>query len=390
MPDIVILTARFGNGHYSAAANIAEALRLERPDLSVEIADAYDAVQPWLYRLLQRLYRRVMNRHPRTWRLFFLLVSRRGAAAGAALRNRRMRAFFATFAERFQPKVVVTTYPMYSAALGRLYGDGPARPFRVVSVVTDSITIHPTWTEGPSDLYLVADELTAAHLVHGGIPAETVLVTGFAVPPVFAEKAQAAAAAAPAVTGGTAAVGPRILLLPNLPRRELFEVLAILGSRPEAKLVLSMFSRKELIPATERFARTLPAAVEVHPWIQDVSHKLFDMDLVVTKAGGALVHEAIAAACPMVLAQVTPGQEEGNARLVEAMGLGLVAPDYRRLRKALAFLRDTDFGALPAMRRNLLAMRRLDGARRIARVAASIAGGAEPPAAAAGERTPRS
>ena len=36
MPDIVILTARFGNGHYSAAANIAEALRLERPDLSVD------------------------------------------------------------------------------------------------------------------------------------------------------------------------------------------------------------------------------------------------------------------------------------------------------------------------------------------------------------------
>lgn len=389
MPDIVILTARFGNGHFSAAANIAEALRLERPDLSVEIADAYEAVQPWLYNWLQRLYRRVMNRHPRTWRLFFLLVSRRGAAAGAALRNRRMRAFFATFVERFQPKVVVTTYPMYSAALGRLYGDGPARPFRVVSVVTDSITIHPTWTEGPSDLYLVADELTAAHLIHGGISAETVLVTGFAVPPVFEEKARTVAANAPAA-GGIATTGPRILLLPNLPRRELFEVLAILGSRPETKLVLSMFSRKELIPATERFARTLPAAVEIHPWIPDVSHKLFDMDLVVTKAGGALVHEAIAAACPMVLAQVTPGQEEGNARLVEAMGLGLVAPDYRRLRKALTFLRDTDFGALTAMRRNLLAMRRLDGARRIARVAASIAGGVEPVVAAAGERSPRS
>ncbi len=303
-----------------------------------------------------------------------------------------MREFFATFAEKYRPKVVVTTYPMYSAALGHFYGDGAARPFRLVSVVTDSITIHPAWTEGPSDLYLVADELTAAHLVHGGIPAATVLVTGFAVPPVFAEKARAAAAAATGASAatGTATAGPRILLLPNLPRRELFEVLAILGSRPEVKLVLSMFSRKELIPATERFARTLPAAVEVHPWIPDVSHQLFETDLVVTKAGGALVHEAIAAACPMVLAQVTPGQEEGNARLVEAMGLGLVAPDYRRLRKALAFLRDTDFVALPAMRRNLLAMRRLDGARRIARVAAALAGGAEPTAAAAGERSPRS
>ncbi len=64
MPDIVILMARFGNGHASAAANIAEAIRLERPDLSVAIADAYAGLQPWLYQLLQRLYRRVMNRHP--------------------------------------------------------------------------------------------------------------------------------------------------------------------------------------------------------------------------------------------------------------------------------------------------------------------------------------
>ena len=38
--------------------------------------------------------------------------------------------------------------------------------------------------------------------------------------------------------------------------------------------------------------------------------------LVISKAGGATVQEAIAARCPMIVNQVIPGQEEGNARLI--------------------------------------------------------------------------
>ena len=37
--------------------------------------------------------------------------------------------------------------------------------------------------------------------------------------------------------------------------------------------------------------------------------------LVISKAGSAIVQEAIAARCPMIINQVIPGQEEGNAEL---------------------------------------------------------------------------
>ncbi|OYW06758.1 MAG: hypothetical protein B7X11_00850 [Acidobacteria bacterium 37-65-4] len=45
----------------------------------------------------------------------------------------------------------------------------------------------------------------------------------------------------------------------------------------------------------------------------------------ITKAGGAIVQEAIAAGCPLLINQVIPGQEEGNATLVEKLGIGAVA-----------------------------------------------------------------
>ncbi|HEU5397256.1 MAG TPA: PHP domain-containing protein, partial [Verrucomicrobiae bacterium] len=47
--------------------------------------------------------------------------------------------------------------------------------------------------------------------------------------------------------------------------------------------------------------------------------------LLITKAGGATVQEAIAARIPMVVNQVIPGQEEGNADLIRRCGIGAVA-----------------------------------------------------------------
>jgi len=47
--------------------------------------------------------------------------------------------------------------------------------------------------------------------------------------------------------------------------------------------------------------------------------------ILVSKAGGATLQEAIAAACPMIINQVVPGQEEGNAQLLTQTNSGTVA-----------------------------------------------------------------
>src|SRR5438105_326724 len=45
------------------------------------------------------------------------------------------------------------------------------------------------------------------------------------------------------------------------------------------------------------------------------------------KAGGATVQEAIAARCPMIINQIIPGQEEGNAEYIVRNQIGTVVPD---------------------------------------------------------------
>jgi hypothetical protein len=57
--------------------------------------------------------------------------------------------------------------------------------------------------------------------------------------------------------------------------------------------------------------------------------------LIVGKAGGATVQEAIAAGCPMIVNQIIPGQEAGNARLIEELELGAVAETARQVADAV-------------------------------------------------------
>jgi UDP-N-acetylglucosamine:LPS N-acetylglucosamine transferase len=72
--------------------------------------------------------------------------------------------------------------------------------------------------------------------------------------------------------------------------------------------------------------------VHVYGWTNQMPRLLMSHHLVIAKAGGAMVQEAIAARCPMIINQVIPGQEEGNARLIEKLGAGAVAEGSREVR----------------------------------------------------------
>ena len=56
-----------------------------------------------------------------------------------------------------------------------------------------------------------------------------------------------------------------------------------------------------------------------------MSKLLSSSHLIIGKAGGASVQEAMASACPMIIDSMIPGQEEGNAEMITKMGAGIIA-----------------------------------------------------------------
>src|SRR5581483_11973361 len=69
-----------------------------------------------------------------------------------------------------QPDCVVSTYPVYAHVIQELYRAYPERPFRFITIVTDSITVNSTWYRAPSDLFCVPNEATADVMKAAGVP----------------------------------------------------------------------------------------------------------------------------------------------------------------------------------------------------------------------------
>ena len=65
--------------------------------------------------------------------------------------------------------------------------------------------------------------------------------------------------------------------------------------------------------------------LEVFGFVENMAELMAASDLVVTKAGGLTVSEALSRALPMVLYHVIPGQEQQNARYVAKQGAGIIA-----------------------------------------------------------------
>jgi len=70
---------------------------------------------------------------------------------------------------------------------------------------------------------------------------------------------------------------------------------------------------------------TASRAFEIIGWTEEMPRLLQSSHVLIGKAGGATVQETIAAGTPMIINQVVPGQEEGNARLIFETGSGVVA-----------------------------------------------------------------
>jgi processive 1,2-diacylglycerol beta-glucosyltransferase len=85
----------------------------------------------------------------------------------------------------------------------------------------------------------------------------------------------------------------------------------------------------------EKIRRTVTQEFETVDWSDELPRLLRANHLVISKAGGATVQEAMSAACPMIINHVIPGQEEGNARFIVGTKSGTIATAHDAVIKAV-------------------------------------------------------
>jgi processive 1,2-diacylglycerol beta-glucosyltransferase len=341
---ILIITAAFGEGHNSAARNMA--LALQELGAEAKVADPCMLGAPVSTKYICMGYRLITTYAPRLWYRVYMRTDGVDFTRQRFPLMRKPERKLGELLDTFQPDAVVCTYPLYPYFLQRLLEGKAKRPL-VVTVVTDSIEINAAWLKAPTDAWLVTDPLTADAMVRAGLPAEKVVDTGFPVNPCFSRLDPVAA---------DASVDPfRVLFFatPNLPQLRRISR-AVLEASPDTKLTLVLGKNLRLLYHISReISREFPGRVKIIGWTRRVPQLLNRHHLVIGKAGGATVHEAIAARCPMLVHHLVPGQEEGNLRLLEKIGGGMLAASSEAIRAAIADLLADGAGRWRSMKRRL-------------------------------------
>lgn len=362
---IFVCSAGFGEGHNTAAHNLVTALNeVGEGRVDTEFLDVFGLRRPRLYAALRKGYVGLMNRSPSMWSAMYRLFDAQGSGALAVpFLGPERRAFARRLAED-QPAAVVSTYPAYGYLLDDIARRGGPAGFRRVTVVTDSITINSVWHRCGGDFYSVPNEETAEVMRQAGVPAEKLRVLGFPVEPRFAE-----ASSLPARPDVDGPDGRRVLYMINAGRRAAPEVVQRLLALDVA-LTVTVGRDEDMKATVERLVAERgprPRPVQVIGWTREVPKLLASHHLLISKAGGATTQETIAAGCPMIISQVAPGQEEGNAELLVRNNAGRIGFAPEEIASTVEEAFADGAGVYREWSANLSKLRRPDAARDNAR-----------------------
>lgn len=361
MTEIPVLSAGFGEGHNAAARAIVEALgRHPSGKLSGSLHDLFlEAYGAEKAKEQRDRYIRVANRHPRLWGCLYAALDHLPLVSASLPFVRPVERALNRLLDERRPRVVVSAYPLYNYMIARRWRvDDPARP-RLVTVVTDSISVNRAWHRAHSDWFVTPNQATADVMIRQGVPSEKVLPFGFPVPARLAARSSARVGEA----------RPRVLLMLNPGRRDAVELAAALSTLG-LELTVTVGKDADFKAAVER---AVEGRAEVLGWTDRIPALMLSSHLVVSKAGGATTHECVAAGVPMLITQVIPGQEAGNARLIVEYGAGAYGLTPSAARTAVAEAFAGDWSQWAGWKRRVDGLGDARGAERVAELVAGLA-----------------
>jgi UDP-N-acetylglucosamine:LPS N-acetylglucosamine transferase len=359
---VLILTSDAGLGHRNAAEAIAAALdRTYGDNCTVEIVNPLaDERVPGLLRSSQDDYDLFVQEMPELYEFGYQASD--AAVPTSVIEGVLIVALFLVIRDlvrRHDPDVVVTTIPIYQAPVGAVFATGERR-VPLITVVTDLVTIHRLWFSQAADLCIVPTEIARDLATSYGLAPERVIVAGIPVDPAIAEGEREADEIRGELDWRLDL--PALLAVGG---KRVENMLPVLQALNHAGMPLQLAAVAGGDDALYRQFQEVEwhAVTHVYNFVDNMPVLMRASDLVLCKAGGLIVSEALACGLPLVLIDVIPGQEVGNAEYVVEHGAGELAEDPLAALEIIYHWLEND--------RELLAERRRD-ARRVGRPRAAF------------------
>jgi processive 1,2-diacylglycerol beta-glucosyltransferase len=312
---VLVLSASVGAGHLRAAQAVALALSQLDPAAVVKNVDVLEFSNAAFRRVYARAYLDLVNKAPHLLGYFYDLTDRlpspqnktdRLRLAVEKLNLNRFLRFLTS-----EPwDIVVNTHFLPAELIASLRTQGKLS-MPQFTVTTDFET-HRLWVNQPCDHYFSATDEGAAYLVHWGVPAADVSVTGIPIHPAFSQSKVRAECLS---RQGLAGDRPIVLQLSGGfgvgPIEKI--ALGILTCEVPLELVIVAGRNEELKTRLEHLAVPALHRVKVLGFTDQMDELMAVADIVVSKPGGLTTSEVLASGAAMAVVNPIPGQESRNS-----------------------------------------------------------------------------
>ncbi len=335
-PEVMILAARYGDGHLRAAKAIGLKLLSTNPEPKLGILDYYKFVNPHLDNAIRWAYLSSVRFVPGVWKRFYTATQRIDPESPTQqfLNRIGIESFYEAIRPA-PPKVIVSTYPTAAGVVSTLKNQGRLNALNYV-VMTD-YSIHSQWIHKHVDRYFVGGDDMKEALVDRGVPADRVVVSGIPVDSRFEAPVNEEAVRRQLGLGSE----PILLFMGGsyMPINEFQDVLSQIDkiTLPHATVVVSGREENRRQVALEYQKRATHPMV-VLGYVNNVHELMGVSAILISKAGGLTTTEALCRGVPMLIYRPIPGQEDANAAYVVKHGAGFLAKDQNDVSEMVSHL----------------------------------------------------
>ena len=372
MKRVLVLYAKYGGGHLSAANSIQNFIEENYYfDTQVKSVDCVEYASPVLSGLTIEAYKDMAKKAPWAWKKVYY-NSENGALSHISTDiAKKMARKLHTLFKEFLPDIVISTHP-FATQMTSYLKEHENVDCKLATVLTD-FAPHAQWLVGKDycDLFFVSNDDMKTELINDyNIPETKVFVTGIPLSDRF---------------------------LDNFKEDECFDVLRLkkekkvllffgggefgLGEKRTVKVLKSLanhLDEYQIVAISGRnkkmnneflklYKKVKNDDLHIYKYTTNVPELMYISSLVVTKPGGLTSTESLASGLPMLIINPIPGQEEENARFLEKFGAAVwIKKDDDIDMIVDNLLKDTD--KLEKMKENCLALSKWDSTKNICNI----------------------
>lgn len=304
--DILILTAKYGMGHYTTSMSLKQ--ELENENISVKVVDFFEIIFPKIKTIIYNIFNLLVSKCSTIYNFFYKFSTKNNMAPFKKIIKKRIDKLI----QENNADIIISTFPVCSKYISA-YKKMNNTDIRLYTYVTD-VEVNKEWLTDETDAYFVASIETKNQMLNYGIPENKINVVGIPVRKEFKEKIYAKSKNEIVIMGGG------LGLIPNMEK-----TISDLMENENIHITLLTGKNQKLF---EKYNNKY-TNMTVIGYTNEVYKYMKKAELIVTKPGGITLFEAIYSKTPIYVLNPFLSQEIGNAKFIENNGIGKVVWDKK-------------------------------------------------------------